>query len=50
LGDLSEQFFQTSKETDQAAFVHVCHFAVGDVSTRVKQSGLRVLAGENLTK
>lgn len=50
LGDLAEQFFQTSEQTNQAAFVDICHFAVGDVSTYVKQNGLRVLAGENLTK
>ena len=27
LGNLAQQFLQTSDETDQAAFVDVCHFA-----------------------
>lgn len=30
LGDLAQQFLQTSEETDQAAFVDVCHFAASD--------------------
>ena len=28
LSDLTEQLFQTSEQTDQAAFVDICHFAV----------------------
>jgi hypothetical protein len=28
LSDLAQQFFQAPEETDQAAFVDICHFAV----------------------
>jgi hypothetical protein len=31
LSDLAEQLFQAPEETDQAAFVDICHFAVEEI-------------------
>jgi hypothetical protein len=36
LSDLAQQLFQAPEETDQAAFVDICHFAVKE---RKKVSG-----------